>query len=94
MRVTWDPLSNIPEITGYKIYYRQLTPGITDLSKNIVGTETRSTVIDGLTTNAAYYIEVVSVASVNGEVFESVRAAGTNRLLSQIVLTSQSGMLI
>ena len=32
LRVSWDPIVNVPEITGYRVYYRQLTGEMTGQS--------------------------------------------------------------
>ena len=70
---------NVPEITGYRVYYRQLTGEMTGQSdgtnfKDVEGAETSTTEINGLAAGASYYVEVVGVASVGGEPLEGVRS--------------------
>ena len=70
---------NVPEITGYRVYYRQLTGEMTGQSdgtnfKDVERAETSTTEINGLSAGASYYVEVVGVASVGGEPLEGVRS--------------------
>ena len=68
VRVTWEPL-DIPEITGYRVYYplsesrKRQSGGF----KDVEGREMSSTIVDGLRSGSTYSFSVVSLASLNGE---------------------------
>ena len=63
MRVSWDRL-NIPEITGYIVYYSQRQ---TDITEHIFSQE-NSVIIDNLLSDVEYHFEVVAVAELDGDV--------------------------
>ena len=63
VRVSWDRL-DIPEITGYIVYYSQRQ---TDITEHIFSHE-NSVIIDNLLTDVEYQFEVVAVAELDGDV--------------------------
>ena len=68
VRVSWEPL-DIPEITGYRVYYslsesrKRQSGGIIEVE----GRETNSTTVRGLRRGATYTFSVVGVARLDGE---------------------------
>ena len=83
VRVSWDRL-NIPEITGYIVYYSQTgnsnEKSITKLSVNISSSDT-SVTIDNLTSDVQYQFEVVAVAELNGDVVIGQRSPTSSTIL-------------
>ena len=63
VKVSWDRL-DIPEITGYIVYYSQRQ---TDITEHIFSHENYVT-IDNLLTDVEYQFEVVAVAELDGDV--------------------------
>ena len=67
IQVSWDRL-DIPEITGYIVYYSQ-----TENSTTVSDAE-NSVTIDNLLTNVEYQFQVVAVAELDGDVITGVRS--------------------
>ena len=63
VRVSWDGL-DIPEITGYIVYYSQRQR---DITEHIFSHE-NSVLIDNLLSDVEYHFEVVAVAELDGDV--------------------------
>ena len=63
VQVTWDQL-DIPEITGYIVYYSQT--GNSEMITTVSGSENFVT-IDNLLTNVEYQFQVVAVAELDEE---------------------------
>ena len=63
VRVSWDRL-DIPEITGYIVYYSQRQR---DITEHIFSHE-NSVIIDNLLSDVEYHFEVVAVAELDGDV--------------------------
>ena len=63
IQVSWDIL-DIPEITGYIVYYSQT--GNSEMFTTISGFD-NSVIIDNLLTNVEYQFQVVAVAALEGE---------------------------
>ena len=88
VRVSWDSL-NIPEITGYIVYYNQ--KGSTDFIN--VTVPTNSAVIDGLMNNVEYQFQVAAIADHDGAVIIGERSAvATQTEISGLLL--QLGVLV
>ena len=68
VRVTWEPL-DIPEITGYRVYYSlsESRKRQSDSFKEVEGRETNSATVGGLTSGATYTFSVVGVARLDGD---------------------------
>ena len=69
VRVSWDRL-DIPEITGYIVYYSQTgnSEMVTSTERSInVSNSTNFVVVPSLVISAEYQFEVVAVAELNGE---------------------------
>ena len=66
VRVSWE-LLDIPEITGYIVYYSQTGNSGNDTTVNFPSS-TSSVVITDLTSSTEYQFEVVAVAELDGEV--------------------------
>ena len=97
LRVSWNPIVNVPEITGYRVYYRQLTGEMTGQSdgtnfKDVEGAETSTTEINGLAAGASYYVEVVGVAAIGGEVLEGVRSTLDGKFVAEFSKSGKSSM--
>ena len=69
VKVSWDCL-DIPEITGYIVYYNQT--GNTQ-SVNVTSS-TNSVLIDGLMNNVEYQFQVAAIAELDGDVVIGVRS--------------------
>ena len=63
VRVSWDR-HDIPEITGYIVYYSQRQR---DITEHIFSHE-NSVIIDNLLTDVEYQFEVVAVAELDGDI--------------------------
>ena len=85
VRVSWDRL-DIPEITGYIVYYTVSQIGNSDeksnteLSVNITSPDT-SVTIDNLISDMQYQFEVVAVAELNGDVAIGQRSPTSSTIL-------------
>ena len=64
VRVSWDAL-DIPEITGYIVYYSQTCGNA--LSRNVANSS-NSVVIGDLVNNAEYQFQVAAIADLDGVV--------------------------
>ena len=66
--MTWDPL-DIPEITGYRVYYSlsESRKRQSDSFIEVGGRETNSATLEGLSRGANYSFSVVGVVMVDGE---------------------------
>ena len=64
VRVSWDRL-DIPEITGYIVYYSQRQR---DITENNIFSHENSVIIDNLLTDVEYQFEVVAMAELDGDV--------------------------
>ena len=98
VRVSWDRL-DIPEITGYIVYYSQTgnsEVSITELSVNISSSDTSIT-IDNLISDMQYKFEVVAVAELNGDVAIGERSPSSSTILlrsSLIIGNSAQSMIV
>ena len=63
IQVTWDQL-DIPEITGYIVYYSQT--GNSEMETTVPSSE-NSVTIDNLLTDVEYQFQVVAVAELDGD---------------------------
>ena len=71
VRVSWDSV-DLPEITGYTVYYRQTTEEneeFTTLTNTM-----NSVLIGNLVTNVEYQFQVVAIAELDGEVMIGQRS--------------------
>ena len=81
VRVSWDSV-DIPEITGYTVYYSQTGNRKRQSEESItVTTSDNSVVIEGLLNNVEYQFQVVAIAELDGDVI-----MGQRSLLSVIVV--------
>ena len=90
VRVSWDSL-DIPEITGYIVYYSQ-TRGqcACEISEESVISSADSVEIEGLMNTVEYQFQVAAIAELDGNVVVGQRSSST----TVTVLTSdQSKML-
>ena len=78
VRVSWDSL-DIPEITGYIVYYSQT--GNTQ-TRNVT-TSTNSVVIDGLMNNVEYQFQVAAIAEQDGDLILGERST----LINMVAIT-------
>ena len=72
VRVSWDRL-DIPEITGYIVYYSQTEMVTTEQSVNVPSSQ-NSVLIEDLMTDVEYQFEVVAVAELDGVVVMGERS--------------------
>ena len=81
VRVSWDSV-DIPEITGYTVYYSQTGNRKRQSEESItVPSSDNSVVIEGLLNNVEYQFQVVAIAELDGDVI-----IGQRSLLSGIVV--------
>ena len=68
VRVSWDSV-DIPEITGYTVYYSQTGSRKRQSEESItVPSSDNSVVIEGLLNNVEYQFQVVAIAELDGDV--------------------------
>ena len=67
VRVSWDSL-DIPEITGYTVYYSQTEIPTVAIEHSVKVSNVDFVVIDGLMNNAGYQFQVVATAELDGDV--------------------------
>jgi hypothetical protein len=75
--VSWNALSNIPEVTGYRVYYSQIVSRkrqAGELSVDIADRSQNSVVIDDLETAVQYQFQVVTIVMLGGMEFVSNRS--------------------
>ena len=85
VRVSWDSV-DIPEITGYTVYYSQTGNRKRQSEESItVPSSDNSVVIEGLLNNVEYQFQVVAIAELDGDVI-----IGQRSLLSRIVVVNMS----
>ena len=87
VRVSWDSV-DIPEITGYTVYYSQTGNRKRQSEESItVPSSDNSVVIEGLLNNVEYQFQVVAIAELDdGDVFTGLRSLLCN--VERIVVTS------
>jgi fibronectin type 3 domain-containing protein len=72
VRVSWDSI-DIPEITGYSIYYSQ-TGNRERQCEVTVPSSVNSVVIEGLVNNEEYQFQVAAIAVLDGEIITGRRS--------------------
>ena len=70
IQVTWDQL-DIPEITGFRVYYSQT--GNSEIIKEVSDSD-NSLIIENLLTDVEYQFQVVAVAKLDGEIIIGERS--------------------
>ncbi len=90
VKASWDNI-DIPEITGYTVYYRQTESEESDNSAD-VSDSVNSILIENLMINVEYQFQVVAMAELNGEVVVGERS--TLDALSILTVTIQPGGII
>ena len=74
VRVSWDSV-DIPEITGYTVYYSQTRSRKRQSEESItVPSSDNSVVIEGLLNNVEYQFQVVAIAELDGDVIMGQRS--------------------
>ena len=74
VRVSWDSV-DIPEITGYTVYYSQTGNRKRQSEESItVSSSDNSVVIEGLLNNVEYQFQVVAIAELDGDVIMGQRS--------------------
>jgi hypothetical protein len=70
VKVSWKNIIDIPEITGYTVYYSQMGNKKRQTGEKFmtVSSSAYSVVIGGLANNAEYEFEVVAIVELNGVV--------------------------
>ena len=88
VRVSWE-LLDIPEVTGYIVYYSQTNNGEKDTIIN-VSSSTSVVVVTDLTSGMEYQFEVVAVAELDGDAVMGERSNEyTKRLTPTSIPTTQ-----
>ena len=81
VKVSWDSV-DIPEITGYTVYYSQTGNRKRQSEESItVPSSDNSVVIEGLLNNVEYQFQVVAIAELDGDVI-----MGQRSVLSRVVV--------
>ena len=88
---------DIPEITGYRVYYHQLTGEMAGQNsgtkfRDVDGAETSTTEISGLAAGVTYYIEVVGVAFIGGPPLEGVQSTLSVKFVAEFPKAGKSSM--
>ena len=74
VRVSWDSI-DIPEITGFIVYYKQTGNRKRQSEESItVPSSDNSVVIEGLLNNVEYQFQVVAIAELDGDVIIGQRS--------------------
>ena len=93
VRVSWDSV-DIPEITGYTIYYSQTGNRKKQKSEEFitVSSSITSVVIEGLLNNVEYQFQVVAIAELDGDVFIGQRSLLCNveRIVVALLTTTHT----
>ena len=84
VKVSWDSV-NLPEITGYTIYYSWTG----NTRKSQVPQSVHFTIIDSLATNVVYQFQVSAIAELNGKVIEGQRSTISG--MSKLILSPEPG---
>ena len=75
VRVLWDSV-DIPEITGYTVYYSQTGNRKRQSEESVtVPSSDNSVVIEGLLNNVEYQFQVVAIAELDGDVITGQRSS-------------------
>ena len=77
VRVSWDSL-DIPEITGYTVFYNRTGNGTEEQSVNVT-TSHDSVVIDNLMNNVEYQFQVAAIAKLDGVLIVGERSMLDNK---------------
>ena len=80
VRVSWDRL-DIPEITGYIVYYSLTESSEEEQSDNVPSSQ-NSVIIDNLMNNVEYQFDVVAVAELDGDEVMGFRNRSQGALLT------------
>ena len=88
VRVSWDRL-DIPEITGYIVYYSQTEMVTTEQSVNVPISQ-NSVLIEDLMTDVEYQFEVLAVAELDGDVVMGERSTAASVTLRTSVTCTKS----
>ena len=83
MRVSWDRL-DIPEITGYIVYYSQ-TGNSEKVTITNASSSTSFVVVTDLTSDVEYQFEVVAVAELDGD---TVMGERTGQHIERVIPTA------
>ena len=90
VRVSWDSV-DIPEITGYTVYYSQTGNRKRQSEESItVPSSDNSVVIEGLLNNVEYQFQVVAIAELDGDVIMGQRSILDD---SAVVFVALPGLL-
>lgn len=95
VRVSWDGVLHIPELSGYIIYYGQTRNGVkvTENSMN-VSSSIYSAVVSDLVLDTIYIFQVAATAEVNGLTITGERSHITDMSLVLFSGTTTAGMKI
>jgi hypothetical protein len=66
VNVSWNALSNIPEVTGYRVYYSQIVRQAGEMSMDITDPSQDSVIIGNLESSVQYQFQAVAIAMLGG----------------------------
>ena len=91
VRVSWDSV-DIPEITGYTVYYSQTGNRRQSEESITVPSSNNSVVIEGLLNNVEYQFQVVVIAELDGDVIMGQRSLLCNveRIVVALLITTHT----
>ena len=88
VRVSWDSV-DIPEITGYTVYYNQTGNRKRQSEESItVPISDNSVVIEGLLNNVEYQFQVAAIAEVDGETIVGQRSIPDDMAVILVVFSA------
>ena len=91
VRVSWDSV-DIPEITGYKIYYNQ-TRNRSEESITVPSSN-NSVVIEGLLNNMEYQFQLVAIAELDGDLIMGQRSILNKMTIIVVVIPTSKYYLL
>ena len=91
VRVSWDGV-DIPEITGYTVYYSQTGNRKRQSEESItVPSSDNSVVIEGLLNNVKYQFQVAAIAELDGDVIMGQRSLPSEIIVALITTRCSMG---
>lgn len=92
VRVSWDGIDNVPELTGYRVYYTQTGRQVEEMSVTISARQT-SVVFVELVIYVEYQFQVVALAKLRGREFVGNKL-GADTVFSPISIVATTVMTI
>ena len=86
VRVSWDSL-DIPEITGYIVYYRETESVSESEESRTVSSSVNSVLVEELSSGVEYQFQVVAIAEVEGAVSMGQRSVLNSKSIITLLNT-------